>query len=382
MVNRFSLRLLGIIYILFLTVFLLFPFDFMYPVSAVKTDARWLSERGGIEIPSKGIISSITHPQRLYDMLLKGEGLTIEIWLMPGNIWQHGPARIVSYSYNKYLRNFTIGQERNDLVLRLRTTETNLNGVPPIVVSNVFVKGRVQHLVITYDFLEERVYTNGKERLKTENIKGNFSNWDPSYHLVLANEFTGNRQWRGRLFLVAIYNRALSASEILQNYQAGISFPSETIAMKRRVRDGLVTLYLFNEKEGKIVKDRSGLYPPLDLKIPEKFKVTNKVFLRHPFQNYTINYETMKDLALNIGFFIPLGFLYTMLIRRRGISSFASALTVVIGGILFSLTIESLQYFIESRSSSLTDVVNDATGVILGVIFACLYLLRCPRNYQ
>ncbi len=333
-------------------------------------DITWLHSSNGIEISTAGNIRSFTPPERLYNGLISGNGITLEIWLETESSEQRGPARIISYSYNKYLRNFTLGQERKDLVFRLRTTETNLNGVPPLIVDNIFVKDLLQHLVVTYDFLEEKVYINGKERLKTENIKGNFSNWDPSYHLVLANEFTGNRQWRGKLFLVAIYNRALSASEVLQNYQAGTSFPSGTIAKKRRVKDGLILLYLFNEKGGNIVKDQSGLHPPLDLHIPEKFKVTNKVFLRQPFQNYTIDYENLKDLALNIGFFIPLGFLLYMSIRRS-MTTLKSMIVVVIGGMLFSLSIESLQYFIASRSSSLTDVVNNTIGVALGVIFAC-----------
>lgn len=358
----------ALIYILFLTFLLLFPFDFQYPVSAVKTDVGWSSDRGGVEIPSSGMISSLATPQRLYDMLVKDRGITIEVWLSTNNVWQHGPARIVSYSYNKYLRNFTLGQERKDIVFRLRTTETNLNGIPPLVVSNIFIADSLQHLVVTYDLFEEAVYLNGAERLRIENVKGGFSDWDSSYNLVLGNESTGNRQWRGKLFLMAIYNRALSAIEVLHNYQAGISFSSPIIARERRVKDGLSVFYLFNEGSGNIVKDHSRLMPSLDLKIPETIEVSNKVFLRPPYQNFVFDFRHLKDMIINIGFFVPFGFFLYIHLRRWYQSSIIAICSAVAIGLLFSVSIESLQYLLVSRSSSLTDVVHNTIGVAVGVI--------------
>ncbi len=43
----------------------------------------------------------------------------------------YGPARIVSMSRDPYLRNFTLGQSRADLVLRVRTPNTSDNGMEP-----------------------------------------------------------------------------------------------------------------------------------------------------------------------------------------------------------------------------------------------------------
>jgi hypothetical protein len=39
--------------------------------------------------------------------------------------------------------------------------------------------------------------------------------------LVLGNETNGQRPWAGTFFLVAIYDGALSAGDIAQNYAAG-----------------------------------------------------------------------------------------------------------------------------------------------------------------
>ena len=50
------------------------------------------------------------------------------------------------------------------------------------------------------------------------------------FHLILANERTGDRPWRGELHLVAIYDRAIRADEVLQNHQAGSNWAAVDIA--------------------------------------------------------------------------------------------------------------------------------------------------------
>jgi len=52
-------------------------------------------------------------------------------------------------------------------------------------------------------------------------VGGDLSNWNGGYRLALANELTGNRPWLGELHLVAVFDRALSAAEVSQNYNAG-----------------------------------------------------------------------------------------------------------------------------------------------------------------
>jgi VanZ family protein len=88
-----------------------------------------------------------------------------------------------------------------------------------------------------------------------------FPNWDSSYTFQLANEATLDRPWLGRLYLAAIYNRALKPEEIVRNYQAGTS--SE--AHDGRTKNGLVVYYTFAEGHGAEVGDVSGYGRPLNL---------------------------------------------------------------------------------------------------------------------
>jgi hypothetical protein len=47
------------------------------------------------------------------------------------------------------------------------------------------------------------------------------STWSDAYRLALGNEPNGDRPWLGTLRLTAIYSRALSTSEVRDNYRAG-----------------------------------------------------------------------------------------------------------------------------------------------------------------
>ena len=101
-------------------------------------------------------------------------------------------------------------------------------------------------------------------------LSPNFSNWDPDYPLQLGNEATLDRPWLGKMFLVAVYDRALNPNEISTNFTAGASPKLGS----GRVEKNLVALYDFRENSGLVVHDLSGFGKPLDLHIshPEKMK--------------------------------------------------------------------------------------------------------------
>ena len=128
--------LLLIIYACILAGFLLWPFDFdLY----LKNDARWIKNARGIEFLGTGQAVSNSSTQEFFDHMVRGSGLTLELWLETEDQNQFGPARILSYSIDSGSRNFTIGQSLDQLVVRLRTTETSLNGTNPhLIVDSTF----------------------------------------------------------------------------------------------------------------------------------------------------------------------------------------------------------------------------------------------------
>jgi glycopeptide antibiotics resistance protein len=84
--------------------------------------------------------------------------------------------------------------------------------------------------------------------------------------------------------------------------------------------------------------------------------------------------EYYKDIFLNVFAFIALGFLFHAFLRVRfGLSMKVSAAVLISGGV-FSICIESIQYFSATRSSSMLDVINNLLGVFLGIVLDRLYL--------
>jgi len=367
-------------YMLMLAVLLLWPFDFAF--FKEKNNVSWIGTTSGIGFSQEGQVLSPSSTENLCGRLLTGTGFSLEVWVAAQNDVQSGPARIVSYSLNTGRRNFTLGQSQDNLVMRLRTTETDLNGIKPhIEVDHVFGSADPQHIVVTYDFSEQSVYVNGERRVRKEIPRGRFTNWDPSYYLVLGNEATGDRPWLGKIFFVAIYNRPLPETEIHQNYLAGWLSESSISPESSRVSDGVVARYLFDERRGNKVRDSSGTHTPLDLYIPGVIQTYKKPYLDFSHRSFSQNPNLFRDVILNIIAFVPVGFLFHAALRTRHRSSLKTAAFVFTMGILFTFGIESLQHFSLTRHSSLVDVLSNTLGTAVGIAIDRFYIRHLKYTF-
>ncbi len=168
------------------------------------------------------IISSLVAATKLNSSITASNEITIETWVSPANITQGGPSRIFSMSNGTSTRNFTVGQETDYYNVRLRTTTSGLNGSNPSLSSPAAsLTTNLTHVVYTRDAANNaKLYINNVLVSATID-SGDLSNWDSSYELMIANEFTSNRPWLGTFDLIAIYSRALTVQEIKDNYIVG-----------------------------------------------------------------------------------------------------------------------------------------------------------------
>ena len=186
----------------------------------------WVQEGGLIVNGSSMIVGQDT---KIYNACTINNAITIETWLVPDNITQSGPARIVSFSADTLNRNFTLGQESDQYDARLRTSTTNDNGTPSVTAPDATAKADLSHVVYTRSSEgTASIYVNGVLQT-TGTIDGDLTSWDDTYNLLLANEATGDRPWLGEYQLVAIFCRALEQWEISQNYYAGSHPLDETV---------------------------------------------------------------------------------------------------------------------------------------------------------
>ncbi|MEM9092497.1 MAG: PQQ-dependent sugar dehydrogenase, partial [Cyanobacteria bacterium P01_F01_bin.53] len=179
---------------------------------------------GTLTVDDPTLISSLVPAKKVSNAVQASNELTIEAWVQSADINQNGPARIVTLSQNGGNRNFTLGQGDSQSLtgdfstVRLRTTNTDNNGLPAVLGQGFSTD--LTHVVYTREADgDAHIYHDGV-LIKSEKVGGNLSNWNTNYQLALANELNVDRAWLGAFDLVAIYDQALSAAEVLQNYNA------------------------------------------------------------------------------------------------------------------------------------------------------------------
>ena len=366
-------------YGIILAFILLWPFDFGF---LHKNNVKWAPDADGV-IFDDGQIMSTEPCKSLLNKILSGNGLSIELVVASQNDSQSGPARIITCSADPFQRNFTVGQEKDGLIVRLRTIYTDDNGLyPHVVVPGVFSSKEAQYIVIIYDFKKLSIFVNGTLRLQQPAPTGGLSNWDPSYRLIFGNEATGNRPWIGRIFYAAIYNRPISESEISEHYVNNGRFRKNKNSENLIKDKGIVARYFFDEGKGNRIHDSSGNSDPIDLAVPAVIQSRNGSYFSLSFKHAAMDMEFYKDIFLNIIAFIPFGFLFHAFLRERFGKSMKVAAAVLILGGIFTVCIESMQYFSATRSSSMLDVINNLLGTFLGVVLDRLYERRLEKWFR
>ncbi len=358
-------RWVGVGYACCLVAILLRPFDFQSPVA--QNGAQWLKPKG-IEFATPGIARSASATTRLTAALKRASGLTLEVWAAASGKKLYGPARIVSLSLSSARRNFTLGQAGRDLAMLLRTTQTNLSGYKPhLRVPDVFATTALQHIVVAYNHFWQEVYVNGRLARRAPIPGGDFSNWDTDYDLLLGNEATGDAPWLGRLYRVAIYGRAMSDREIARHYATG---PAAALSASP---DVLVALYDFAAGSGARIRDISGATPALELAIPVRFIENSDRFLAWPKRIQSYGAAEWLEIVANVLLFMPLGYFLYLALTRYNARGWSGAVTAVLAGGLLSLAVESAQFCLVGRASSLLDVLTNTAGAALGTaLYACL----------
>lgn len=231
-------------------------------------------------------------------------------------------------------------------------------------------------LTLTATMQSNSAYVNGALKEKSTRLGfpcGNLSGW-----LVLGNSPVEDDTWRGWVRGLAIFDRELSADEVLASYRSW----SASGRIEPSARPGLTALYLFDEGSGSMVHNRAGHAP--DLVIPEHYRLLHAPFLKVPWREFQATWSYLWDLIVNVAGFIPFGFVFCAYLHLARRSSRAARLTICLG-FAASLTIELLQAFLPTRGSGMTDLVTNTLGTALGAALfqaqitrAAFYLLGLP----
>ena len=174
---------------------------------------------GGLRFNEATYALSNTSATKVTEAVKASGAVTLEAWLTPANATQSGPAMIVNMSASPTGRNWALGQAGSSYSTKFRTSTTTADG--EVATTTPGATTARQHVVYSRGSTGAvRVYINGT-LVTSRTLVGNLSTWVLSHKLSLGAERDGTRPWLGTIHTVAIYSRALTSTEVSQNFVAG-----------------------------------------------------------------------------------------------------------------------------------------------------------------
>ncbi len=332
----------------------------LWPFHAPENGVAWLRDANGIAFNYGTVLSpgdlSLSNPEH-------PASYSLEIWLEPA----------LSTGWNTFL---TIYRPRNPLQFSLHQSNSDLaidyqasggQHRTRAYVDNVLQQDQAVFITLASGAEGLTVYLNG---VPARRFPGFLPAGDGlAGRLVIGTSPTQEDCWFGRLRGLALYRTELTPKRIFEHYRTWTQSGQPTLAQD----DKSAALYLFNEHSGNVFHNRIGSGG--NLYVPERFMVLHEKFLELPWKEYYSGLGYWKDIAINIGGFVPLGFSFCAYwalsypIKR-------AAFAAVLVGVAVTLTIEILQSYLPTRQSGVTDLFTNTAGTWLGALLYCWPPLR------
>jgi hypothetical protein len=191
----------------------------------LNSGVSWAGGWGLTFAPGGKAQASTSSSQKIAQLIQATGEYSFEAWVNPNNVAQK-EAYIMTYSGSDTTRNATLAQSTVSYEGRTRSSTTDTNGKPPLInaaTENV-AQAALQHVVLTYDPVNgQQIYVNGQLTPDKDTAGGgSLANWDNTFALALGAEVTGKEQWLGTIKFAAIHSRALTAQQVLENFNAGV----------------------------------------------------------------------------------------------------------------------------------------------------------------
>lgn len=317
------------------------PIQWEWFPKTVANGAEWLPG-GGIRFRGPGVGRS-SGPPGWVPAATQSHRLELSLQVCSFAPNQRGPARILTLSVDPFHRNLMIGQEGEDLILRLRTVTTSLNGTladggPVARVPGIFRNPAWIDLRIGIEPGLLWVEVGDESRMTKALTAEPLRNWDPAYQLALGNELTNDRPWLGeiRRAAVSVGNGAVDYAE------------ADSLELA-----------------------------------PSQFRYRPRPFTLVPFSEESSLPVRLVDAAINLVGYIPLGLFLGLGGCGQGRSRRPCALCLTLVVCVVSAGMEMLQFGVATRHPSTTDLIFNTLGggggVLLGLWAKSAGLLRWFR---
>lgn len=260
----------------------------------------------------------------------------IEMWVRPSSV--KGTGTLLGFYGEHDAFGLSLHQWRTGLEI---FREPGGTWRTAIYTNDVFDADKAVRIGITAGSSVTSVYVNGSQVPGSRNYGWAQQPCNGSF--VVGDSPSDNDSWQGELFGLSISRGPGKAGRTA-------SLPD--------------VLYLFDEHSGRIIRDRGSAGD--DLSIPERYVVARKTLLESPVAAFHLTWGYVQDLLINIGGFVPFGWSLSALLLSCRRKRYVTTATVT-AGFATSLMIETLQAYLPTRDSDLTDVITNTFGTWLGV---------------
>lgn len=334
----------------------------LWPFHAPENEVAWLRQANGLVFYDYGTVLSssnlsLSDPEH-------PAGYSLEIWLEPA--LSTGSNTILSVYSPRNPLEFSLHQSNSDLAIEYQAPGRQHR--MRAYVDNALQQGQAVFITLASGTEGMTVYLNGLPARTFPRVQPSGSRL--AGRLVIGTSLVQQDCWSGRLRGLALYQTELTPKSAFEHFRTWTQSGQPALAKD----DRSAALYLFDEHSGNVVHNRIGSGG--NLYIPERFMVLHEKFLELPWKEYYSGAGYWKDLAINIGGFVPLGFSFCAYwalsypIKR-------AAFAAVLVGVAVTLTIEILQSYLPTRQSGVTDLFTNTSGTWLG---ALLYRWPPLRN--
>jgi hypothetical protein len=349
-----QLRILGVLCVLVFCGILtagLWPFD--YPTNEVT----WLRNANGVRFGRYGTVLSsgaFKAPSSRDEA-----SCSLEIWFQP--LHSEDSNTLLAFYSPENIIQFSLHQSEANLALQHGSPHEHVQtrGARLVYADEIFRERKLQLIAIASGVRGTRIYVDGaltrtapQFRLSPDDLTG---------ELVLGTSPVVNDGWSGQLRGLAIYKQELTAAQVSRHFETWTAKGRPELSQNESV----LALYLFDERQGRIVHDRGG--SGIDLYIPERYLILHEKFLEPPWKEFHSGWSYWQNVGINIGGFIPLGFFFCAYLTSERQISRPAVVTVILGAAV-SFTIEVLQAYLPTRDSGMTDIITNTLGTGLGVV--------------
>ena len=321
-------------YILLLFIVGLWPFNF------IEKNEATIAPEEGLIIAKPGTVYAAVPSEKLHNLAR----FTIFIDLTTASNGLSGFERIFSYANNHRDLNFIAGQWKDGLSFHL--PDEKRERVIHFGAEGLLEQDKRTTLLVSYDGIKLALLQDGRARIYRETGPLSFSNWSREYPLVIGTDADGKAQWKGTIYEIAVFDRALTPGEVqgftgskrkgfrgagVQGFKEkgskaqGYKGPRGNQEDQRPVihyvfKPAYTYETAFRGKRAVGVRDL-GKGEPADLVIPETFEPYERVFLGWD-PDWAKNRTNLLDTVVNVAGFVPLGALMTVALlagslRRR-----------------------------------------------------------------